>query len=91
MIKNILSKNVISALAGYPIAFGVNLLLLPQLLHWVEWNWFLGTLALGAPYFAVSVARMTVVDFAWQKYKINIDPTFYIKKLLNRGKDSSKV
>lgn len=85
-LRQILAKNAVSATAGYPIAFLVNLALLPNLIEWVEWNWFFGTLALGAPYFAVSVFRMTLVDFAWDKYKINIDPTHYVKILLNRGK-----
>ena len=86
-LKQIIYKNSVSATAGYPIAFAVNLMLLPQLIEWVEWNWFFGTMALGAPYFAVSVFRMTLIDYTWEKYQINIDPTHYVKKLLNRGKD----
>lgn len=86
-IKDIIYKNVISATAGYPIAFVINLAILPSLMDWIEWNWFLGTLALGVPYFAASVIRMSTIDFAWEKYKINIDPSYYIKKVLNRGKD----
>ena len=82
---------MVSATAGFPIAFLVNLMLLPSLMHWVEWNWFIGTFALGIPYFIVSVVRMTAVDYAWEKYKINIDPTYYMKKLLNRRRGSSKV
>lgn len=87
-LKQIIYKNCVSGLAGYPIAFAVNLMLLPSLMHWVEWNPVLGTMALGAPYFAVSVIRMSAIDYAWFRYKINIDPNFYIKKLINRGKDS---
>lgn len=85
-VKNILTKNVVSALAGFPIAFGMNLLILPSLMDWVEYHWFIGTLALGVPYFVASVARMSTVDLVWEKYQINIDPTYYMKKLLNRGR-----
>ena len=81
---NLLAKGAVSAFAGYPIAFLMNLMILPFLMHWVEWNWFLGTLALGVPYFGASVARMFLIDYTWEKYNINIDPSYYIKNFLKR-------
>lgn len=84
--QNLIWKGVTSATAGYPISFVMNLFMLPWLVEWIEWNWVLGTLALGAPYFGASVARMFIIDYFWEKYNINVDPGYYIKQMLNRRK-----
>jgi len=85
LIRDIITKNMISATAGFPIAFIINLSLLPTLVKLIEYDWFFGTLALGIPYFAVAVIRMTLIDYVWNRYNINIDPTHYFKKFINNG------
>ncbi len=90
-IKNIISKNTISSLAGMPLAFTINLMLLPSLVKLIEYNWFFGTLVVSAPYVAVSIIRMSLIDIVWEKYRINIEPSYYFKKLLSSRWYFSKI
>jgi len=66
-----------SALAGMPISYGLNLAVVIPLTVWmVAENHHPLTIAamIAIPFYVASVFRMYVIDWAWFKYKINIDP-----------------
>lgn len=77
-------KAVSIALSGYPISYVLNLIILPPMLLIVNIheNPVLNTVFIGIPYFIASVLRIFSFEYIYNKYNLQIDPAYYIKRLL---------
>jgi len=74
-----------SALTGAPLSWVLNVVLtIPIVAYGHENNWhpLLIAGALWVPFYLASVQRMFTVDIVYAYYKINIDPSYLIKKLV---------
>ncbi len=82
--KELFWKSMSIALAGYPISYVLNLLILPPMLLIINLheNVILNTVYIGFPYFIASTLRIFTFEYVYNRYNINIDPAFYIKRLL---------
>jgi len=82
--SNIFQRSLSSALAGLPIAYVVNIFIFIPLVFWLQdypW-WFIGILG-AIPFFLTSIARMWLIDYAWFKYRINIEPKHLFMRILH--------
>jgi len=82
MISSLLSKACLSALVGSPIAYGLNVSVLPTFVELIDQNVFLASALICVPFFVASTLRMFVIDFVYQKYHINLDPLYYVKRII---------
>jgi len=83
MISSLLSKACLSALVGSPIAYGLNIGVLPTFVEIIDENVFLASALIAIPFCVASILRMFVIDYVYQKYHINLDPVYQVKKILN--------
>ena len=83
MITSLLSKAILSALVGSPIAYGLNVGVLPFFVKLIDENVFLASALIVVPFFVASSLRIFVIDFVYQKYHLNLDPVYHVKKLLH--------
>ena len=82
MISSLLSKACLSALVGSPIAYGLNVGVLPTFVELIEQNVFLASALIVVPFFIASTLRMFVIDYVYEKYKINLDPVYHVKRMI---------
>jgi len=85
MISALLTKAFLSALVGAPIAFGLNIGVLPTFVELIEQNVFLASFLIIIPFIIASTVRMTVIDYVYEKYRINLDPMYHVRKRLIRN------
>jgi len=86
MISSLLTKASLSALIGSPIAYGLNIGVLPTFVELIEQNVFLASALIVVPFFVASTLRMFVIDYVYEKYHINLDPLYHVRKRLIRNK-----
>jgi hypothetical protein len=86
MSENLFIKANMSALAGLPISFLVNLSILPLFSDWFSnpETVYLGASLVAIPFYITSVSRMYIIDLVYQKYGININPSVLIKRLFKK-------
>jgi len=82
LISSLLTKAGLSALIGSPIAYGLNVGVLPTFVKLIDENVFLASALIAVPFFVASTLRMFVIDYVYQKYHINLDPVYQVKRLL---------
>jgi len=82
MITSLFTKGLFSAIVGSPIAYSLNLGVLPTFSELIDENIFLASFLILVPFIIASTIRMTVIDYVYERYKINLDPMYYIKKRL---------
>ena len=82
MISSLLIKGLFSAIVGSPIAYSLNITVLPSFSELIDENIYLASFLIIIPFIIASTVRMTVIDYVYEKYKINLDPMHYIKKRL---------
>lgn len=73
--KNILWKAIYSSTVGLPISITLTAVMI-SFIYWVThtYEWYISALAISAPFFIASVIRQFLIDFAYQKYNIDISP-----------------
>ena len=49
----------------------------------IDENVFLASGLIVVPFFVASSLRIFVIDFVYEKYHLNLDPVYHVKKLLN--------
>jgi len=82
MITSLLSKACLSALVGSPIAYGLNVGVLPTFVELIEQNVFLASALIVVPFFIASTLRMFVIDYVYEKYHVNLDPVYHVKRII---------
>jgi len=82
MISSLFAKGLFSAIVGSPIAYSLNLGVLPTFSELIDENIWLASFLILLPFIIASTIRMTVIDYVYEKYKVNLDPMYYIKKRL---------
>jgi len=82
MITSLLSKACLSALVGSPIAYGLNVDVLPTFVELIDENVFLASALIVVPFFIASTLRMFVIDYVYEKHHVNIDPLYHVKRML---------
>jgi len=73
--KNILWKAVYSSTVGLPISITLTAVMI-SFIYWVTHTqpWYVSSLAISAPFFVASVIRQFLIDYAYQKYNVDISP-----------------
>jgi len=84
--RYILSKATFSSGSGMPIAFALNLAILPLFAHYLQTNPVEAAITIGVIYTSVSIFRRFIIDWIEEKYGLNIRPDYLIRKLLNLNK-----
>ena len=79
-LKYILSKASFSSGSGMPIAFGLNVLVLPQLLDLIHQSPLMAAFVIGIIYTSVSIVRLFVIDLVEDRYGLNIKPDYLIAR-----------
>jgi len=85
--SNIFQRSFSSALAGLPIAYVINLFIFIPLVYWMEgYPWWVIGIVGAIPFFLTSILRMWLIDYAWFKYRINVEPKHLFMRLFNGKK-----
>jgi len=85
MISSLLTKSFLSALIGSPIAYTLNLGVLPTFSELIDENIFLASFLIIIPFIIASAIRMTVIDYVYEKYHVNLDLMYHVRKRLIRN------
>ena len=85
-LKDIFEKANMNALAGWPISFVLNLSFLPLFADWLKEEPFSASIVIGIVFYIASVIRLTIFDYVYLKFGFDINPSNYIKKILNKRK-----
>jgi len=83
-IKYILSKATFSAGSGIPIAFMLNLMILPFFAPMIIQQPFLAAAIIGIIYTTVSIFRLFIIDYVEDRYGLNIRPDHLIKRMCGK-------
>ena len=92
--KNIFIKANGNALAGAPLSFILNLSFAVPLVVYLDSigvHPAVNALALLVPFYWASVGRMYVIDWAYEKYNIQIDPKSLCIALCKKIKPSARA
>ncbi len=87
--SNIVSRANSSALAGLPISYALNIVVvIPLTLFMVaeEVEPLFIAMLIAIPFYVASMLRMVAIDWTWFKYRINIDPKHLLIRLYNHLK-----
>ena len=82
--KYMLSKATFSSGSGMPIAFALNLAILPFFAESLLTHPFQSAIAIGVIYTTVSIFRLFIIDWIEERYGLNIRPDHLIKKLFKK-------
>jgi len=85
MISSLLTKSFASALVGSPIAYSLNVSILPSFTNLINENVFLAGVLITTPFLIVSAVRMFLIDIIYEKYHINLDVMYHIKRRMIRN------
>ena len=83
-IKYILSKATFSAGSGIPIAFALNLIVLPFFTPMIIEKPYLAAILIGIIYTTVSIFRLFIIDYVEDRYGLNIRPDHLIKRMCGK-------
>ena len=75
-------KALVSSLLGFPIAYLINVTVLPVLNGTIHDNVYLASALLALPFILASWIRIYTIDLIYKKYKVR--PLDYVKNLLKR-------
>lgn len=67
-----------------PIAFGLNLAVLPLFATYIQTHPLESAAIIGVIYTSVSIWRLFVIDFVEDRYGLNIRPDYLLKKVWNK-------
>ena len=83
-IKYLFSKATFSSGSGMPIAFMLNLLLLPLFVEMIAEQPLFAALLIGMVYTSVSIVRLFIIDYVEDRYGLNIRPDHLLCRLFRR-------
>jgi len=83
-LRYMLGKATFSAGSGTPIAFLLNLLILPFFTEIISENPLFAAILIGIIYSSVSIFRLFILDFVEDRYGLNIRPDYLLQRLLKR-------
>lgn len=78
--KYILGKATFSSGSGMPIAFALNIAVLPMFAHYMITNPIEAAVWIGIIYTSVSIFRLYVIDIVEDRYGLNIRPDYLLSK-----------
>jgi hypothetical protein len=86
MSEKLFIKANFNALAGLPLSFILNLAILPHFVPYFasEHGALIGASLVSIPFYFASVSRQYIIDICYEKYNINIAPSYLIKRLLKK-------
>lgn len=86
MSENLFVKANLSALAGLPISFMVNIAILPLFSDWFAnpETVYLGASLVAIPFYITSVSRLYIIDKVYEKYGIDINPSRLVKRIFKK-------
>ncbi len=80
--KNIFLKGFYSSLLGMPISAILNILTLDWIVDVANtYNYFLAAVIIALPFMITSAMRISIIDWVYQKYNIDLNPASIIGKL----------
>lgn len=82
--KYMLSKAGLSSGSGWPIAFAANITVLPFFITMLQEQPLLASILIGVVFGLISVARLFIIDYVEDRYRLNIRPDHIIRKLLGK-------
>ena len=82
MISSLLIKGLFSAIVGSPIAYSLNIAVLPTFSELIDENIYLASFLIIIPFIIASTIRMTVIDYVYEKYHVNLDLVYQVRKLI---------
>jgi len=82
--KQLFYKAGFSSLAGLPIAYLLNVSILPFFIPALQENTFIAGIFICIPFVIASVVRIFTIDYFYQRYGINLNPTHLFRKALHR-------
>ena len=78
-----------NATAGLPISLALNITIAIPLVIYLDSigvHQVINAMILAVPFFWASAFRMTLIDYAYEKYNVHIDPKSLCKSLWNKIK-----
>jgi len=82
--RYLLGKATFNSGSGMPIAFGLNLAVLPLFAVYLQTHPLESAIIIGIIYTTVSVWRLFIIDWVEDRYGLNIRPDHLLKKIYNR-------
>ena len=82
--KYMLGKASFSSISGWPIAFGLNILILPSFAYMLIDNILLAAILIAVVFGLASVVRLFLIDYVEDRYGLNIRPDHLIKRICGK-------
>lgn len=79
--RYLFSKASFSSGSGMPIAFALNLLVLPLFAHLLQTHPIESAVLIGIIYTTVSIFRLFIIDWVEDRYGLNIRPDYLLTRL----------
>jgi vacuolar-type H+-ATPase subunit I/STV1 len=79
-LRYILSKATFSSGSGMPIAFGLNVMVLPLFASYMVNHPLHAALLIGLIYTSVSIVRLFIIDVVEDRYGLNIRPDYILTR-----------
>ena len=79
--KYMFSKASFSSGSGMPIAFGLNLAVLPLFATWLLTHPIQSAIIIGMIYTTVSIFRLFLIDWVEDRYGLNIRPDYLLSRM----------
>lgn len=87
---NLLSKAFYSSVVGLPLSYVLNVVILPPFAPMFLDNPFIASGLIAIPFMIASVFRMFVIDWTYERYRIDISPKTVFTKLYYKVKGNDK-
>jgi len=76
-----ITKASFSSGSGFPIAFGLNLAVLPFFASMLYENPILAAVLIGVIFGTASVIRLFIIDYVEERYGLNIRPDYLLTRI----------
>lgn len=88
--KKMFQKANSSSLIGAPLSWFLNIIITVPVAAWalsLELDYVIVAAILWPPFYVASITRQLLIDLIYSWYNINIDPSYLIKKLIEKRKN----
>lgn len=80
--SNLLSKAFYSSIVGLPLSYLLNVTILPHFAPLLLEDPFIASGLIAIPFMIASVFRMYIIDWTYEKYRIDISPKVGFNKMI---------
>ena len=89
--KQLFYKAGFSSLAGLPIAYLLNISILPFFVTEIAENAMIAGALICIPFVMASITRIFIIDYVYDKWHINLNPTHIIRIAVHKEITAWKV